>query len=207
MSGTSSRLRVARRRSIAFLAAAAAVAAGLAASASAQTSVVAATWDVLGVGPHGRSLELVYITGGCLSPTAQTAVAETAASVTITVTLADRQGPGVACPDYLRYATSSVALAAPLAGRVILGRPSPPLRGYPGDLVSSGGGLEVRMPRLVGFSPADARHTLALYGLGEHVLAGPRRHGLVRVSAQAPQPGALVHQRATVTVRVSRPLP
>ena len=193
------------RRAAALLLAAAVLCGFVCASAGAQSKAVPATWDVLGVGPQGRSLEIVYLTGGCLSASAQTAVAvQSSASVTITVTLQDTQGPGVACPDYLRYATGTVALGRPLAGRAILGRPSPPLSGYPGALVNAGGALEVRMPRLIGFSPADARHTLALYGLGEHAVAGPTRPGLVRVSAQAPKPGALVGQRSTVTVALTR---
>ena len=184
------------------LAAAGALAVCLAAPASAD-SLVAATWDVVGVGPHGRSLDLVFITGGCLSPTANASVVETASSVTVTVTLTDQSAPGVACPAFARYATTSVPLAAPLAGRVILGRPTPELNGYPGALINVGGHLDVRVPRLVGFAPADASHTLHLFGLRERILPGHHHHGLIRVTAQTPRVGHLTHQRAPVRVRIS----
>jgi hypothetical protein len=181
-----------------------ALAASLSAPAAAQPKQVAASWDVLGVGPQGRSLELVYITGGCLSPTAQTAVAQTNTTVTLTVTLTDEATPGTACPDYLRYATTSVALPSPLAGRAILGRPTPALSGYSGTLVTVNGHLELRLPRLVGFAPADALHTVALHGLRERVVRTTARRGLLRVIAQAPSPGALVAARSTVLVTLSR---
>lgn len=193
-----------RRRLTALALAAGMLAASLSASASAQPSQVGATWDVLAVGPHGRSLEIVFLTGGCLSPTANTAVAETKTSVTLSVTLANQATPGAACPAFVRFATTSVALAAPLAGRAILGRPTPALSGYTGALVNVGGRLELRMPRLVGFAPADALHTLSLYGLREQTLRGPHRPGLVRVIAQSPRAGALVGQRSEVLVRLSR---
>lgn len=199
-----------RRRTFAVVLGLAAAAAGasLPGAAGAEGSQVPATWDVAGVGPHGRSLELVYLTGGCLSATPETTVTETAASITLEVTLTDSSGPGIACPQFLRYATSTVRLSAPIAGRVILGRPKPALTGYPGALINPGGGaLRVRVPRLVGFAPSDARHTLALYGLSEHRLASVRRHGLARVISQAPAPGASSAQRGTITIRLSRPAP
>jgi hypothetical protein len=190
-------------RTALILALAAAVFAAAAPTRASATSEVAATWDVVGVGAHGRSLDLVFLTGGCLSPTADTSVSETASSVTITVKLLDQSGPGVACPAFVRFATTSVALSAPLAGRAILGRPTPPLGGYPGALVNSGGGTQVRMPSLVGFDPADALHTLKLLGLRERVARGARRHGLLRVTAQTPTAGSLVRQRAWVRVAIS----
>ena len=184
------------------LAATAALASCLAARASAD-SKVAATWDVVSVGPHARSLDLVFITGGCLSPTADASVVETAASVTVTVTLTDQSAPGVACPDFARYATTSVPLSAPLAVRVIRGRPAAGLNGYAGALINVGGHLDVRVPRLVGLAPADANHTLDLDGLRERILPGHHHQGLARVTAQTPRVGHLVHQRATVGVRIS----
>jgi hypothetical protein len=176
----------------------------LSASASAQASQVRASWNVLGVGPQGRSLEIVFVTGGCLSPTANVRVVETKTSVTLSVTLTNEATPGTACPAFVRFATTSVALASPLAGRAILGRPTPGLSGYMGALVSVGGHLELRMPRLIGFAPADALHTLALYGLQEQATRGPDQRGLVRVIAQSPQAGTLVAHRANVRVRISR---
>jgi hypothetical protein len=197
------RTRGLARAAVILAVAAAALAAGGPTRASAQ-SQVAATWDVVGVGAHGRSLDLVFLTGGCLSPTANTSVSETAASVTITVTLLDRSGPGVACPAFVRFATTSVALSAPLAGRAILGRPKPPLGGYPGALVDSGGGTQVRVPSLIGFAPADALHTLKLLGLRDRVARGARRPGLVRVTTQTPLAGSLVRQRTRVRVAISQ---
>ena len=186
------------------LAAALAVGAALAAGAAAQGTAVPASWDVVGVGRHGLSLKLVYLTGGCLSANADVTVAETAASVTLGVTLQDNEAPGVACPAFARYVTTSVVLASPIAGRAILGRPTPPVSGYSGALVRHGGALDVRVPRLTGLSPADAKHTLALYGLGYRVSPGPRRHGLTRVVSQVPRPGTPAPQRSVVKVRRSR---
>jgi len=180
------------------------LAATLSASATAQPSQVATTWDVLGVGPQGRSLEIVFLTGGCESPTANTSVAQTKTSVTLSVTLTNESAPGAACPAFVRFATQTVALSSPLAGRAILGRPTPPLSGYTGALVTVGGRLELRMPSLLGFAPADARHTLALYRLPEQTARGARRGGLVRVIAQSPRAGSLVSQGASVLVRLSR---
>jgi hypothetical protein len=176
---------------------------GLTGAAGAAGKQVPANWDVTGVGPHGRSLDLVYLTGGCLSPTPETSVTETTTSITIVVTLTDTSGPGIACPEFLRYATTTVALSTPLAGRVILGRPTPGIGGYPGGVTSPGGAL--RVPRLIGFAPSDARHTLTLYGLGERRLEAARRHGLARVIFQAPGPGSSIPRGATMTVRLSRP--
>jgi hypothetical protein len=196
------RARVLARAALILAAAAAVLAAGGPTRAAAQ-SEVSATWDVVGVGANGRSLDLVFLTGGCLSPTANTSAAETATSVTITVTLLDQSGPGKACPAFVRFATTSVALSAPLAGRAILGRPTPPLSGYPGELVNSGGGAQVRVPRLIGFDPADALHTLKLLGLRERISRGIRRHGLVRVTAQTPLAGSVVVPRTWVRVAIS----
>lgn len=198
-------VRLTLRRSFAALAlAAATLATGLSAAASAQPARVSASWDVIGVGPQGRSLDLVFLTGGCLSPTADAEVAETSTSVTLTVTLANLATPGTACPAFVRFATMTVALARPLAGRVILGRPTPPLSGYMGALVTANGHTKLRMPRLVGFAPADARHTLALYGLTVQFANGPKRPGLARVIAQSPRAGALTGAHARVLVRLSR---
>ena len=66
-------------------------------------------------------------------------------SVTAPLTLTDEAKPGTACPDYVRYATTSVALAAPLAGRAILGRPTAgSARGYAEHSSASAGAWSYR---------------------------------------------------------------
>jgi PASTA domain len=194
------------RRALALACAAVAIAFGVGSEATAGAAVtqVPAQWDVLGVGPGARSLRLVYLVGGCESGPPTVAAAETAASVTVTVTVQDNQSPGIACPADLGYATTSVALSAPLGGRAILGRPATPVGFYPGGLLNVHGRLELSVPRLLGMAPADARRTLDLYGLQERAHAGPRRGGLRRVVAQRPRAGTRVRPDAGVRVAFSR---
>jgi len=184
------------------------IAVGVSGSAAAfEPTQVPAKWDVAAVGARGRSLELVYTTSGCLGPGAHASVQEDAASVTIAVEEdATIPGPGEACQLFLGSAKTTVQLASPLAGRVILGRPTP---GYPGGfmgIVDVGSFPNVTVPRLRGFAPADARHTLALYGLHERVrVVHPRRSGLARVVAQTPVAGSAVAQGSFVRVTIRRP--
>jgi len=194
---------MARWRGLGLVVLAAGVFVILSGSAGAVESArVPAKWDFVGIGARGRSLELVYTIGGCLGPAIHASVSEDATSVTISLEEdAQAPGAGVACPDFIGSARTTVRLSSPLAGRAILGRPTP---GFPPGLIGVGSLGGVRVPRLGGFDPADARHVLGLYALHERV-AHTRRPGLARVVAQTPAAGTTVDLSATVRVVISGP--
>jgi hypothetical protein len=196
-----------RRRVVVAVLLAVGIAVGVSGSAGAfEATQVPAKWDVAGVGLRSRSLELVYTTSGCLGPGVHASVQEAATSVTIVVEEdATIPGSGQACPLYLGSASTTVQLSSPLAGRAILGRPAAGYDGVPLGAVDVGSDLEISVPRLSGFDPADARHTLALYRLHESVRVAPRRRpGLVRVLSQTPAAGTAVAQASTVRILISR---
>jgi hypothetical protein len=168
---------------------------------------VSAVWDVSGVGPGGRSLQLVYTTGGCLGPGARASVTESPGSVSIAVTeVAEKPGPGEACALYLGRASLTVRLRAPVAGRAILGRRAKPFP-FAGELgaIPLGTSADTLVPRVSGLSPADAARTLALYALHARLKPGMARRGLARVLTQTPAAGTVVGRRSVVVLGVSRP--
>ena len=176
-------------------------------AAAAEERLVPTEWDVLEVGPAGRSLVLYYSVGGCLGPKARATVTETGTSVTVSVGLETEAPLGTLslCPAVLGVGSLRVSLAAPLAGRAILGRPTPDRApaAWVGLVTAKNGRAEHKTPRVIGFSSDDATHALERLGLHEHVryqrLNG---YGLPRVISQRPAPGRIVPQDGAVHVVV-----
>jgi hypothetical protein len=159
---------------------------------------VDADWFALEVGPRERSVVLGYVSG-CAERGLRAHVRETARSVTIhvrgeTAITVPANAP-TSCPPGRRHRLR-VALAQPLAGRPIRGRPA-----GEGN-VSFASRERVAVPLLVGFSPADAERALAVAGLRAHVAPVLRRPGRRRVIGQSPRPRAeaLGHSLITLTV-------
>jgi hypothetical protein len=160
--------------------------------------VAVSEWDAAETGPDGRSIEVAYRTDTCGERHARASAVETSSSVTISVQreVAAYEGPGVMSCPAPRELVLSVPLRHPLAGRVIYGR-SPAVLKDPREVFGESG-RPIEMPRLIGFSPRDARQAL-VYGYLEGKMK--RRHrgaGLPRVIAQSPPAGRSVRRGAAV---------
>lgn len=169
-------------------------------------------WDVIGVGPHERSIELAYTGSGCGGRNLAAGVQEASNSVTIQVSEEVPAEP-VICPAIALVGPLKVQLTRPLAGRVILGRPTYPVTLPGGDIEGHlpvetpqelFGTYRMKMPALIGFAPTDAEQVLALYGQRAKIRRTARLHGLPRVVAQKPRLGAPLPSNHTVRIRVSR---
>jgi hypothetical protein len=166
-----------------------------------RPTLVPVPWDALEVGPSGRSI-IVFGSFGCMAvkPHATVTEAPTTLMLSVSNEEQERQGPAPPCAPVERAVSFSVALVRPLAGRTILGR----------WLAEDGlaVGLNVvgerrKVPRLIGFSPADATHALSVLGLRPHVCY-KRLHGasLSRVVSQRPALGGTAAKGGTVLVVV-----
>jgi hypothetical protein len=144
----------------------------------ASARAVAVAWDAYAVGARETSLELLVRRGAC--GTIETRLTERHTSVLVEVT--EQQRPG-ACLALAAIQPLQVPLVHALAGRAIEGpsrrRVQTPLARWRHD----------RVPRLIGFSPADAMHALALVSLHGRVSSQRRAGGLRRVVAQRPAAG------------------
>lgn len=162
------------------------------------------------VGPAERSLEVVFHTGGCGSRNNHSTLQET--KTTISVSLLREVPTGeLICPDIYVIGRIRVELAAPLAGRVIVGPPASVPFGGGGPLWAVTGqaetsvGLAPLAPRLVGFAPVDAKDALKLLGLKATIDLVRRGRGLSRVVGQSPAPGRVVPRDKPVVLRVIEP--
>jgi len=181
------------RRTLAIVAAASGLSVAVAGGAGALTQVQRpASWDVAEVAPGGRGIDIYYAAGGCKGDARGTA-RETATTVTLTVRQPVTEG-GVCTADFI-LGTTRVRLAAPLAGRAIKGRPAP---------TTLAAEVPRRVPRLVGFSPWEARRVLRVRGMAASVRRSAGGSGLARVVAQSPAAGATLARGATVRLRVAR---
>ena len=154
--------------------------------AGAAVTQVTARWDVHQVGPHQRSLELLWQGGGCDQPGGgHAAVSETSRAVTISVR--NDVGPGDICPAIAFIAPLTVKLAHPLRGRVIRGRPRSPAGTWltPQPIRPDGRRF---VPRLTGFAPRDARRALAIAADPARFVTHHHPGGRVRVVRQSPRP-------------------
>jgi hypothetical protein len=166
-----------------------------------QQRQVSAQWVAVEVGVGGRSLDLAYITGGCLQPGATATVAESKVNVTISVhQVEDIPGPGEGCSEILGRASLVVPLAAPLDGRPILSAPAQTMTPFSNDF-----SYWSTVPRLIGFSPNDAMQALKLKVLHERVRIQRvhTRRGLPRVVAQSPAPGANLTEHGAIHLRIA----
>jgi hypothetical protein len=173
-----------------------------------QAMQMQADWNVVAVGPRERSLDLIYTSSGCLGPGVHVTVSEARASVTVRMQEdAEIPGPGEACAEFLRLSSLQVALAAPLRGRAILGRPTADLPidvRVPDDPVFVHGRELIEVPRLIGFAPREALRALALRALsGDRRFTRKRGGGLPRVVEQSPAPGATIALHGVVRLRIA----
>ncbi len=163
---------------------------------------VDAHWFALEVGPRERSLVIGYVSV-CNERGFRPRVRETARNVTIHIrgerAVSSPPNVGMSCPPG-RIHRVRVALAHPLAGRPILGRPAG--EGLFGGRVFSSP-EPVPVPSLVGFAPADAERALAIAYLRAHVAPVLRRPGRRVVTAQRPQAGAQAPDGSLVTLTVA----
>jgi hypothetical protein len=198
--------------------------AGLLSAAAASSSAQGTTTTqepigglLLAVGPAGRSLTVSYTDAGiqgCGLFGVAPAVAETAASVSVTLTATvGVLPPGVSCADDLVGGTVVVPLAAPLAGRAVDG------------LALQGGAFDwygevaaPTIPSLVGLSPLDARLMLSPppgtpggepFGFGpvalvDHTARHAGARALATVVAQKPAPGTPLRRGMIVVLTVAR---
>ena len=168
-------------------------------------------WVALEVGAGERSVTISY-TLGCSTRNEHAVVHETAASVTIELLREAQQGTLI-CPDILAFGTLQVPLGAPLAGRSIIGAAPPSdVPGMPfltGTPVHGPDGLEPLAPRVIGFSPTDAK--IALERADVHPCITVRyttepAHRHARVVWQSPSPGKPMRlSQARITLRVALP--
>jgi len=178
-------------------AAAAAVAAGVAGVAGVagaqeqKTEEASAAWQLRGVSPDGRSLELVYEAGGCSAGDGRVVVEETFETVRVDVrhTVPGRSA-GVACPADSRPTPLTARLSKPVHGRRVEGQNTD-------HLLSDTGG---RVPRVVGLSPGDAADLLGRRGY--HVRTrGSNTTG--QVGGQRPRAGSRLRGRRTVALSIT----
>ena len=168
--------------------------------AGAAVTQVAAQWEVHQVGPHQRSLELLWQGGGCDQPgDAKATVSETGRAVLIDVRK-DVNPTDVVCPAIAFIAPLTVKLQHPLRGRLIYGRPRSPASAW---LTPQPGRADGRrfVPRLIGFASRDARRALAIAADPARFVTHHHRGGRVRVASQSPRPGFTLAPDGTVQVQ------
>lgn len=91
-----------------------------------------------------------------------------------------------------------------LAGRHILGRSATVLQDPRGVFGFVGPETEpVKVPRVVGFAPADAEHALVVGYLRGSLRSLRNGSGLRRVVAQAPMPGSTLARNSAVRLLVA----
>lgn len=174
------------------------VAAAPAAAEEASWAREQLSWWLISVGPHERSVEIAFVSGGCdRAPSAQ--ARESPSAVAISVTVEQPQGTQVVCPALARIVTAVLALRRPLAGRPLAGSWSP----------GAGPMLSPATPRLVGLAPGDAHRLLAgMLGPGmvrERVRRVIVTGGLPRVLAQYPPPRSALPRDRVVRLLVGSP--
>jgi hypothetical protein len=182
----------------------AAVAVAATAAGAATLGEVPAEWDVGGVAPGGRAIDVFFNSGGCGVGGHGSAV-ETADSVTLTVTETVFADPNAVCPAIYLRGFVRIPLAAPLDGRAIRGRTVP--RYSPIELETFAPGarpdtLRFRVPRLVGMSPWEAKRGLAHRHLEVRIRTTAHTGRRTQVLSQAPAPGSAIEQHGTVRLRI-----
>jgi hypothetical protein len=149
-----------------------------------------APWQLAGVSADGRTLHLMYEGGGCLEADGRPVVTETDAAVTIVVHQTQQvPGEGEACTLEIRNLRVDAQLAAPVAGRRVLG--GPPFASFV---------KPTRMPRVTGLRRYDAARLIERCGLTVK-LRGPRGGTVVR---QRPRAGAAMPDFAVTLHTTSR---
>jgi hypothetical protein len=172
-------------------------------------------WGVFSVGPHGRSLEVVFTPNRCGSRNYHATVQETRTTVSVAllreVPTGARPSEELVCTSNFAISRMRVQLTAPLAGRLIVGVPewrsengAAPLWAVVGQGKTSTGIVPLA-PHLIGFAPADAEGALKLLGLRASIRVVHGGRGLPRVVRQSPAPGATAPLAKPVRLRVLEP--
>ena len=195
--------RTARDR---LIGAAIAITAGFLAAApgSAAQAESLAKWDIAGVSANGRAVDVYYLGGGCGPGSVRTSVVETTTSVTLQVFASPSPPPpGGSCPPSVARKLASVPLAAPLGGRAIKGRAFP----VPFDVIDylpNSAVAYVRVPRLVGMSPWEAKRALRLRRFEVALAKSSARSKLPQVRSQTPAAGLFVEVGTTIRLKIAR---
>jgi hypothetical protein len=163
-----------------------------------------AKWDVAGVSADGRAVDVYYEGGGCGPGSVRTTAVETATSVAPQVfAMSSPPPPGGSCPPSVARKLASVPLAAPLGGRAIKGRAFP----APFDVIDyapNSAVAYVRVPRLVGMSPWEAKRALRLRRLEVALARSTARSKLPQVRHQTPAAGLFVKVGTTIRLKLAR---
>ena len=163
-----------------------------------------AKWDIAGVSANGRAVDVYYEGGGCGPGSVRTAAVETATSVTLQVfAISSPPPPGGSCPPSLARKLASVPLAAPLGGRAIKGRAFP-LAFELIDYLPNSQVAYVRVPRLVGLSPWEAKRALRLRRFEVALTKSTARSKLPQVRSQTPAAGLFVPIGTTIRLKIAR---
>ena len=163
-----------------------------------------AKWDVAGVSANGRAVDVYYLGGGCGPGIVRTTAVETPTSVTLQVfAMSSPPPPGGACPAIAARLLASVPLAAPLGGRAIKGRAFPSPVGVI-DYLPNSEVAYVRVPRLVGMSPWEAKRALRLRRFEVALTKSTARSKLPQVRSQTPAAGLFVPIGTTIRLKIAR---
>lgn len=184
-----------------------AVLAALGACPASAASLHAVPWAPYSVARGERAVRVIYEWPLC-EPLPVASVSEGSRSVRVSLE-AEEVSLALATPCSLPFGAASllVPLLHPLAGRALLGASSGSgfsMRGGNAPVLV-GGAEEREIPRVVGFSPPDARRALSLLGLSGRVVARRRGRGLLRVAAQSPAPGTARQPGMVVKLRLVGP--
>jgi hypothetical protein len=161
-------------------------------------------WEALALGTGERRLEIGVTESSCGSRKLRLVLHESrhAVRVSVSAEAAEWSGP-VSCPGP-HPQPHTVLLRHPLAGRDIEGqRPSEVERLESGPGAPPGGPMGNVVPRLIGFSPGDARAALLRLSLRAHLVGSRAAGGLRRVAGQRPAPGTFVARGGAVRLTVA----
>lgn len=181
-------------------------ASGSAAEVQGSWTTSAAEWDVLEVSADGRALAIGYRTDSCGERNAHVVVVrESARTVTLALPYESAVYPStISCPAPTMK-IAAARLRRPIAGRQVLGRSRTVLAEPRAVFGNTEAGTEVKVPRVVGLAPADAKHALDVGYLRGTAQSTRKSPGLTRVAAQKPAAGSLVRRNATVRLRLTSP--
>jgi len=154
-------------------------------------------WELLQVGPHERSLEIIYSQGAC-ERTALHSV-QNQRMVAVSVSGEEFTG-GKPCPTVAFVYIARIQLDKPLGGRHVQGGR---VESYVGPFLGPRGGLHYQsVPRLAGLAPSDAKFLLGRLHMhaAVHVVGSSPR--LARVVSQSPAPGVRDPKNRVVRIDV-----
>lgn len=161
-------------------------------------------WEALSLGTGELRLEIGVSESSCGSRNLRLVLHESrhAVRVSVSAEAAEWSGP-VSCPAPALL-PHTIVLRHRLAGRGIEGqRPSGAERLDSRPGAPPGGPMGNLVPRLIGFSPRDARAALLHLSLRAHLVGSPGSRGPRRVAGQQPGPGTFVASGGAVRLTVA----